>query len=57
MSYQNIVCSSNSQKLQTRIIPPKIQKKHNFGAVDYFSGNLRFGREYLYRYTKFWLKI
>ena len=36
-----------SQKFQTRIIPPKIM--HNLGAVDYFSGNLRFSREYLYR--------
>ena len=31
-----------SQKLQTRIIPPKI--KHNLGAVDYFGGNLRFSK-------------
>ena len=38
---------AKSQKLQTRIIPPKI--KHNLGAVDYFIGNLRFSREYLYR--------
>ena len=36
-----------SQKLQTRCIPGKI--KHNLGAVDYFSGNLRFSREYLCR--------
>ena len=35
------------QKFQTRIIPPKIER--NLGAVDYFSGNLRFSREYLYR--------
>ena len=32
-----------SQKLQARIIPP--ETKHNLGAVDYFSGNLRFNRE------------
>ena len=36
-----------SQKRQTRITPPKI--KHNLGALDHFSGNLRFSRDYLYR--------
>ena len=36
-----------SKRLQTRIILPKIN--HNPGVVDYFSRNLRFSREYLYR--------